>query len=60
MDQRTRKPTTMHEALHLSDYIARLYVSRKKGGRALTSIEDSVDASTQHLKNYKKGPVTAT
>ena len=37
---------TMHKALHLRDYVNRLYIS-KKGGRGLTSIEDSVDASIQ-------------
>ena len=30
----------------------RLYVSRKDGGRGLTSIEDSVDASIQRLEDY--------
>ena len=47
MDQRTRKLMTMHKALHPRDDVDRLYVSRKEGGRGLTSIEDSVDASIQ-------------
>ena len=42
----------MHKALHLRDYVTRLYVSRKEGGRGLTSIEDNVDASIQQLENY--------
>ena len=50
MDQRTRKLMTMHKALHPRDDIDRLYVSRKEGGRELTSIEDSVDASIRRLE----------
>ena len=52
MDQRTRKLMTMHKALHPRDDVDRLYVSRKEGGRGLTSIEDSVDASIQRLEDY--------
>ena len=43
---------TIHKALHLRDDVDRLYVSRKEGGRGLTSIEDSVDESIQRLKDY--------
>ena len=43
---------TMHKALHPRDDIDRLYVSRKNGGRGLTSIEDSVDASILQLRDY--------
>ena len=63
MDQRTRKLMTMHKALHPRDDVDRLYVSRKEGGRGLTSIEDSVDASIQQLKDYiekhERGLITA-
>ena len=52
MDQRTRKLMTMHKALHPRYDVDRLYVSRKEGGRGLASIEDSVDASIQRLKDY--------
>ena len=52
MGQRTRKLMTMHKALHPRDDVDRLYVSRKEGGRGLASIEDSVDASIQWLKEY--------
>ena len=45
---------TMHKALHPRDDVDRLYVSRKEGGRELASIEDSVDASIQRLKDYIK------
>ena len=54
----------MHKALHPRDDVDRLYVSRKDGGRRLASIEDSVDASIQRLKDYiqkhKGGLITAT
>ena len=36
-------------ALHPRDDTDRLYVSRKEGGRGLTSIQDSVNASIQRL-----------
>ena len=52
MDQRTRKPMTLHKALHPRDDVDKLYVSRKEGGRGLASIEDSVDASIQRLEDY--------
>ena len=42
----------MHKALHSRDYVDRLYVSRKEGGRGIASIEDSVDASIQRLEDY--------
>ena len=52
MDQRTRKLMTMHKALHHRDDVDRLYVSRKKGGKGLASIKDTVDASIQRLEEY--------
>ena len=52
MDQRTRKLMTMHKALHSKDDVDRLYISSKEGGRGLTSIEDSFDASIQRLEDY--------
>ena len=42
----------MHKALYHRDDVDRLYLSRKEGGRGLTSIEDCIDASIQRLKNY--------
>ena len=63
MDQRTRKLMTMNKALHPRDDVDRLYVSRKEGGRGLTSMEDTVDASIQRLENYiekhERGLITA-
>ena len=52
MNQRTRKLMTMHKALHSRDDVDRLYVSRKEGGRGLTSTEDSIDALIQRLEDY--------
>ena len=52
MDQRTRKPMTMHKALHPRDDDDRLHVPRKDGGRELASIEDTVDTSILRLENY--------
>ena len=54
----------MHKALHPRDDVNRLYVSRKEGGRGLTSIENSVDTSIQRLEEYMEkhegGLITAT
>ena len=52
MDQRTRKLMTMHKALHPRDDVDRLYVSRKEGGIRPSSIQNSVDASTQRPKDF--------
>ena len=52
MDQRTRKLMTRHKALHPTDDVDRLYVSRKEGGRGLASTEDSIDASMQRFEDY--------
>ena len=58
------KLMTMHKALHPRDNVDRLYVSRKEGGRGHASIEDSIDASIQWLKDYiqkhKGGLIIAT
>ena len=43
---------TIHKALHPRDNVGRIYGSRKEGGRELTGIEDSVDASIQRLEDY--------
>ena len=54
----------MHKALHPRDDVDRLYVLRKEGGSGLASIEDSVDASIQQLRDYRQkhegGLITAT
>ena len=43
---------TMHKALYPRVDVDRLYMSRKEGGRGLTSFEDSVDTSIQRLEDY--------
>ena len=43
---------------HRRDDIDRLYVSRKEGGRGLSSIEHYVDASIKGLEDYIKGVKT--
>ena len=54
---------TMHKALYPRDDVNRRYVPRKKGGRGLASIEDSVDTSIQRLEDYikkhERGLITA-
>ena len=64
MDQRTRKLMTIHKALHPKDDVDRLCVSRKDGGRRLTSIEYSVGGLIQRLEDYiekhGEGLLTAT
>ena len=54
IDQNTRNIITIHKALHTSDEVDRLYVSRKEGGRKFASVEDSVDGSIQRLEDYIK------
>ena len=33
---------TLHRALNPKTYVARLYLSRKEGGRGVVSVEDTV------------------
>ena len=54
MDQRTRKVMTMDKALHTSDDLDRMYVSRKGGGRGFAIIEFNVEASIQRLETQIK------
>ena len=42
----------MHKALHPRDEVDRLYVPRKRGGRGLARIKDSIDTSIQRHKYY--------
>ena len=50
--RKTRKVLTINGALHPRANTSRLCVSRNGGGRALISVEDSVDKSILGLKNY--------
>ena len=43
----------MHKALNPRDDID-MYQEKKKGGRGLTNIEDSLDTSIRRLENYTK------
>ena len=47
IDRSSRKLMTMHKTLHPRDDDHRQFVSRKKRGRGLSSMEDNVDASIQ-------------
>ena len=44
MDRKTRKLMTMNKELHPMSDVARLYVSRKNGGRGLIGCENSVNS----------------
>ena len=48
----TRKLMTMHGVFHPKSSTARLYTSRKEGGRGLHSIENVVHQEEQSLKSY--------
>ena len=52
MDQRTRKLMTIPKALYPRDDVNRQYVSRKKVGRGLASVEDNFDASIKRHEYY--------
>ena len=48
----TRKLMTLHGALHPKSSVARLYSSRKEGGRGLQCLEHVVKEEEQSLKSY--------
>ena len=48
----TRKLMTMHGVFHPKSSTARLYTSRKEGGRGLHSIKDVLHQEEQSLKSY--------
>ena len=52
MDRRTRKLMTMHRALNRKSDVARIYLSRKEGGRGLVSFEDTVKLAILGLEKY--------
>ena len=54
-DIATRKLMTMHGVFHPQSSTARLYTSKKEGGRGLHSIEHVVKAEEQSLKSYVSG-----
>jgi len=48
----TRKLMTLHGAFHPKSSVARLYSSRKEGGRGLQCLEHAVKEEEQSLKSY--------
>ena len=52
MDRRTRKLMTMHRALNSKSDVARIYLSRKEGGRGLNSVEHTVKLAILGLERY--------
>ena len=42
----------MHKTLHPRNDVDRLHVSRKEGGRGLTSIQNYVDATIKWFEDY--------
>ena len=50
MDRRTRKLMTMHNALHPSSNVDRLYIPRSEGGRGILSVEDTVNLAKLGLQ----------
>ena len=52
MNRRTRRLMTMHRALSPKSDVARIYLSRKEGGRELISIEDTVKLAILGLERY--------
>ena len=50
----------MHKVLHQRDDIDRLYVSRRLGGRWLTSIKNSEEGTIQELEDYTKNETGKT
>ena len=51
-DIATRKLLTMHGALHPRSSTARLYASRKDGGRGLLSIQQTVRTEERNMRSY--------
>ena len=54
MDRKTRKFITMNKEMHPRNDVARLYVSRKNGGRGLIGCEHSVKSEVNGLGWYVK------
>ena len=52
MDRRKRKLMTMHLALNSKSDVARIYISRKEGGRGLISVEDTAKLANLGLERY--------
>ena len=57
MDRKIRKFMTMNKELHPRSDVARLYVSRKNGGRGLIGCENSVTIEENGLGWYVKNNI---
>ena len=57
IDRKTRKFMTMNKELHPTTHVARLYVSRKNGGRALIGCENSVESEENGLEWHVKNNI---
>ena len=57
MDRKTGKFMTMNKELHPRSNVARLYVSRKNGGRGLIGCENSVKKDENGLRWYVKNNI---
>ena len=55
MDRKTRKLFIIYGALHSKSDVGRLYITRKEGGRGLTSIEDCIELAIRGLEVYVHG-----
>ena len=55
MDRRTRKILAMNGCMNTRSNVARLYLSRKAGGKGLISLEECVKKKTKSLYDYAKG-----
>ena len=54
MDRRPRKTLAMNGCLHNRSTVARLYLSRKEGGRGLIGIKECVRRESKSLHGYLK------
>ena len=52
IDRRTRKLMPIHQAVNPKSDVAKIYLSRKKGGRGLISVEDTVRLAILGLERY--------
>ena len=59
IDTGTRKLLTLHGAFHPKSNVARLYTSRKKGGRGLHSVETTVQQEETSLNAYVMSKATS-
>ena len=54
LDRRTRRLTTMHNALYPKSNVKHLCIPRKEGGRGLHGVKETVNLTSLGLENYVK------